>query len=278
MSAPPSYEDLAKVVRDYLMKGSDVTGWHLDAKEDVVPNRLNAYPFASPNAIGVHLFYECPDCHTTFKSRVSAAFKSWREYLPTIIYQTKLNDVSEKIEVDAAAATVKVAAKHPVFNASCKTSLLDGFATNANVATRVSNQLFAGASLQYDPKRSGVRDFTAIMVRYACPNIRNGDLLGKYSLQNGFSVHLRVPLHTYIDAAVVAERRCFIAGVQGCSPCGARIMLNANVSDGTCTATAIRNLNDIWKVTATLTAPFASGEGCAAPRFGLKFTNMNASE
>ncbi|GET93611.1 hypothetical protein, conserved [Leishmania tarentolae] len=278
MSAPPSYKNLANVVKEYLTKGSDVCGWQLDANEKGTPGCVNAFPFASPKAVGVHLSYECPSWHATVKSKVSAAFTSWREYLPTIIYRTQLHNTIDDIEVDTAAASVKVTAKHSVFNASCESSPLDGLVTDANVTTRVFDQVYAGASLQYDPKRSGVRDFTAIMVRYACPHIGKGDLLGQYSLRNGFSVHLRIPLHTYMDAAVVAERRCFIAGVQARSPCGARLMLNTNVSDRTYTMTAIRNMNDIWKITATVTAPFSVGEGAPAPRFGLKITNMDASD
>ncbi|CAG9584065.1 conserved hypothetical protein [Leishmania major strain Friedlin] len=278
MSAPPSYKNLANVVKDYLTKGSDVHGWQLDANEDGASTGFNAFPFASPKAIGAHLSYECPSYHTTLKSKVSAAFTSWREYLPTIIYHTKVNNTSSEIEVDAAAASVKVTSKHSIFNASCKSSPLDGFVTDANVTTRVFDQVYAGASLQYDPKRSGVRDFTALMVRYACPHLSKGDVLGQYSLRDGFSVHVRVPLHTYMDAAVIAERRCFIAGVQARSPCGARLMLNTNVSNGTYTVTTIRNMNDIWKLAVTMTAPFASGEGAAAPRFGLKLTNMDAGD
>lgn len=278
MSAPPSYKNLANVVKDYLTKGSDVCGWQLDANENDASKGFNAFPFASSKAIGAHLSYECPSYHMTLKSKVSAAFTSWREHLPTIIYHTKINNTLSDVEVDAAAASVKVTAKHSVFNASCKSSPLDGFVTDANVTTCVSHQVYAGASLQYDPKRSGVRDFTAIIVRYACPHIGKGDLLGQYSLWNGVSVHLRIPLHTCMDAAIMAERRCFIAGVQARSPCGARVMFNTNVSDGTYTMTAIRNMNDIWKLTLTMTAPFASGEGAAAPRFGLKLTNMDASD
>ncbi|KAG5464362.1 hypothetical protein LSCM1_00545 [Leishmania martiniquensis] len=278
MSTPPSYENLANVVKDYLTKGSDVRGWQLDASEDGAPKRLNGYPFASAKAVGVHLSYEFPEYHMTLRSKVSAAFKSWREYLPTIIYNTKMNGASGRIEVDAVATTVKVAANNSVFHASCKTSPLDGFVTDANVTTRVTEGVYAGASLQYDPKRSGVRDLTAVMVRYGCPNIRNGDVLGMYSLQSGFSVNLRIPLHAYVDAAVAAERRRFIAGVQARSPCGARLMLSANVNDGTFTVTAIRNMSDIWKVTATMTAPCARGGCDAAPRFGLKFTHMDACD
>ncbi|KAK7194006.1 hypothetical protein NESM_000312900 [Novymonas esmeraldas] len=278
MSAPPSYKDLADVVNNYLTKGSEVRGWQLDAKEDGEPRRLSAFPFANPKAVGVHLTYQAPEYHTTLKSKVSAAFASWREYLPTIIYQTKIHNTAEKIEVDTAAGSVKVTAKNAVLNASCKTAPLDGFTADASATTRLSDQVYAGASLQYDPKRSGVRDFTAIVVRYACTNVGKGDLLGQYSLKNGFAVHMRIPLHTYLDAAIAAEQRRFIAGVQARSPCGARLMLNANVSDGTYTMTAIRNMNDMWRVTATVTAPFDRTESGAAPRFGLKFTHMDATD
>ncbi|KAG5465836.1 hypothetical protein CUR178_00550 [Leishmania enriettii] len=276
MPTPPSYRELANVVNDYLTKGSDVHGWLLEAREDGATQRLSGYPFASPSGVGIDLCCKFPEFNTTLTSKVSAVFQSWREYLPTIMYETRGDSASAKIEVDTAAASVMVTAEHPVFNISCKTSPVDGFVTDADVATRVSEQLYAGAYLQYDPKRSGVRDFTTVMVRYACPNIGNGDLLGKYSLQRGLSLHLRIPIHAYMDAAVAAERGRFIAGVQARSPCGARLMLNTNVTDGTCTMTAIRNMNDIWRVTATVTRPFASGGRDAVPRFGLKLTNMNA--
>ncbi|KAG5490668.1 hypothetical protein JKF63_00790 [Porcisia hertigi] len=278
MSAPPSYKDLASVVEAYLTKGDNVRGWLIDSKQDGAPNRLAAYPFASPKGVGVHLSLECPEYHTTFQSKMSAAFKSWREYLPTVIYHAKVNNTSNKIEVDAAVPSLKVTAKHPAFTANCKTALLDGFSTDANVTTRLSDKVYAGASLQYDPKRSGVRDFTTTIVRYTCPNIGNGDLLGQYSLRNGFSVHMRIPLHTYMDVAVMAEQKRFIAGVQTRSPCGGRFMFNTNVTDGTYTITSIRNMNDIWKITATMTAPFAPDKGALAPRFGLKFTHMDASD
>lgn len=278
MAAPPSYKDITSVVSDCLTKGSDVRGWQLDAKEDGRPRRINAFPFASAKAVGAHLSYQWPGTNVTLKSRASGAFQSWYEYLPTIIYQTKINGTSGKVELDTAARSLKVTAKHPVFNASVKSAPLDGFSTDANVTTRVADQTYAGLSVQYDPKRSGVADLTAVLTRYACPNIYKGDLLGQYSLRNGFSVQMRVPMHTYLDAAVIAGRKRFIAGVQARSPCGARIMLNANVTDSTCSLTAIRGFNDIWKITATVTAPLPTSNSAAAPRFGLKFTHVDSTE
>ena len=277
MSAPPSYKELANVVNDYLTKGSEVLGVWLDAKEEGDPDRLNAYPFASKGVVGANLTYNCPKYNTTVTSRVSPNLP-WCKYLPTVTYSTKFKGTSDTVEVNVAEGTVKVTAQHPVANVSCKTAVLDGGVTNLNATTCVRQNLYAGASLFYDPKRSGIRDFTAVMVRYSCPNIYKGDLMGKYSLSNGFSVHMRIPLHQYMDAAIAAERQRFIAGVQGRSPCGAQVMLNANVTEGTYTATAIRNLGDIWKLTLTMTAPFSKAGNATPPRYGFKFTHMDATE
>jgi hypothetical protein len=278
MSVPPNFKELANVVNDYLTKGSDVQGVQLDAREDGNPDALNVFPFVRKGLVGAHLVYDCTRLNTTVRSRVSPDFQSWRDYLPTVTYKTKLNGTRNTVEVDAAVGTVKVSAVHPVVNASCKTALMDGGVTDVNATTDLGNQFFAGASLMYDPKRSGLRNATAVLVRYGCPNIFRGDLMAKYDLRYGFSLHMRVPLHQYMDAAVAAERQRFIAGIQGRSPCGARLMLNANVTDGTYTATAIRNFGDIWKFTLTMTAPFSRSGNAVAPRYGLKFTHMDATD
>lgn len=282
MSAPPSYKDLAKVAEDYLTKGSTVRGWTIDAKEDGVARQLNVFPFANERTFGMHMLYEYPDLHLTLSSKVSAVVKSWREYLPTIKYQRKLNAAWHTHEVDLAASTLKWSGEHPVWNATATTNVTDGFSTNASVTTRVSPDFFVGGNLIFDPSRSGVRDLTAIAVRYACPNIRKGDLMGMYNIQNGFSVHMRVPVQQYTDVAVIAERRRFIAGVQARSPCGAQLMLNANVTEGTATLTAIRNISDIWKVTMTYTTPVCGAKATASspsvPRFGLRLSNMDSTD
>ncbi|KPA81592.1 putative mitochondrial hypothetical protein [Leptomonas pyrrhocoris] len=276
MAFPPCYHAIVNAVDEYLTKGSQVQGAQLDAAEEGDPNCLNVFPFAQKGCVGAHLTYNCAPLNTTVKSKVSPNFKSWKEYLPSITYTAKINGTSDVFMVDAATGVVNVTAMHPVVTASCRTSLLDGGATNVTAATCIQPQLYGGASLSYDPKRSGLRDFTAAVVRYSCPNIYKGDLMGKYNLRNGFSVHMRVPVHPYMDVAVAAERQRFIAGIQGRSPCGARLMLNTNVTDGTYTITTIRNFGDIWKFTLTMTAPFSGSGNAAAPRYGLKFTHMDA--
>ncbi|KPI85036.1 hypothetical protein ABL78_5920 [Leptomonas seymouri] len=278
MSAPPSYKELFGVVSDYLTKGSDVQGAQFDAKEDGEPNCLNAFPFARKGLVGAHLIYDCTKLNTTLSSKVSGNFQSWKEYLPTITYKTKVKGTSNAIEVDTATGTVNVSAKHPVLNANWKTSLLDGGATEVSATTCVRPAVYGGASLIYDPKRSGLRDFTALIARLGCPNIYNGDVMGKFSSSSGFSIHMRIPLHQYVDAAISAERQRYIAGIQGRSPCGARLMMHANVTDGTYTMTTIRNVNDIWKITLTMTAPFFKDKNATAPRYGLKITHMDATD
>lgn len=278
MSIPPSYKDLTNVVNDYLTKGSEVRGISLDAKEDGDLDAVNVFPFAQKGLVGAHLVYNNSRFNTSVASRVAYDFRDWRQFLPTVTYRTKINNTADTIEVNASAGTVKVSAEHPVANVTCKTALLDGLASEVAATTCVAAETYAGAALSYDPQRSGVRDFTAAVVRYNCPNIYRGDILAKFTLRYGFGLHLRIPLHQYADVAIAAERQRFIAGVQGRSPCGARVMLNANVTDGTFTATTIRNFNDMWKFTVTMTAPFSKSGNAVAPQYGFKLTHMDATD
>lgn len=82
-------------------------------------------------------------------------------------------------------------------------------------------------------------------VQRNCYGMYGGDVMVKYNLRKGLSVSTRVPVHEYVDVGVIGERDNCVVGVQGRSPCGARMMFNVNLSKLTYTFSMIRNFNDI---------------------------------
>ncbi|CAD2213098.1 hypothetical protein AGDE_05959 [Angomonas deanei] len=274
MSVPLSYKEIRDTVERYLTRCSNVQGWHIDASQNAEPDKINCFPFASQAGTGFHLAYEDGKSGLNVRCSLSNCFHSITQFLPVVKYSTKVNSILHKVCFDAPTATLKYNLEHEVFTASAVARLSDGGAGIYAVSTRIAENAYAGVAADYCPKRSGLRDLTLMATQLACPNFKRGDIVARYSLLSGLGIHLRVPVSNLVDVAVISENNRFIVGCQGRSPCGASISVNTNISDGTGTITAIRNVKDIWKLTLTCTAPLVSCSPCV-PRFGVKFTNQD---
>lgn len=274
MSAPPKFSDLAGTVDTLLTVGDKVEGWTIDALEDCAANKCEAFPFAKNGGVGIHVIYNNAARGITVKSDISSDQKHWCFMLPTISYLTTAGPNTHKVEYNVLRSMMSYSLKNPSVNITSNVAVRDGFSGVSSITGRLFERVDLGACADYDPKRSGLKDLTVVAARRECPNVGGGDVLLKYSLREGLGLHVRVPLRPLTDVAVIAEKHRFIAGVQTRSPCGARMICNTNVNDGTVTMTAIRNLNDIWKFTASYTTgSLGAGGAGKQPRFGLKFSN-----
>lgn len=275
MSAPPPcFHELINTVEDYINKNSRLRGWHLDATEDVPKDVFSIFPFATQKAVGLHALYNYSPYNLQLRCVWSSVGDSWRNLLPTVTRSMTINAVTHTVECKCASLKASYSATHPAFCVTWSGNLQDGGNGFTTLTTRLAEGVFAGASVGYDPKRSGVNNMTALLVRRNFPTFWNGDVMAKYTLNSGFGLHLRVPVSPVLDAGVIAESNRFIAGIQGRSPCGARMIANCNVTDGSVTLGVIRNLQDIWKMSITYTLPLIGNPNApAAPRFGLKLSN-----
>ncbi|EPY35627.1 hypothetical protein STCU_01047 [Strigomonas culicis] len=220
--SPLSYKEIAHTVEDYLTKCDRVKGWHLDATEPISDDVVNYFPFAEQKNVGVHLSYRSSALNLLTKCAVSVNPSSWFRFLPTFEYNWARDNIAQTIEFACSSTTLKYTASHPVFHAEVHSLLADGGSGSAAVSTCLTKDALLGMEVHYDPRRSGLKDFTVLAVQNGCPAFSQGDILAKYSFLRGLGLHLRVPVSSYLDAAVISESQRFIVGCQGRSPCGPR--------------------------------------------------------
>ncbi|CCW63843.1 unnamed protein product [Phytomonas sp. EM1] len=276
ISSPPPFTELHTLVGKYLTKGSDVEGWQLDAMEKV-PGRFQVYPFVEHQLVGANLIYKNQELGLEAKFRWANAWKSWKQYMPHVSYFFIDKGLSHKVEFNAPVDTLSYTLNHPSISASWSSELSNKGVSTFNLSTRLCKPVCAGVSFLYDPIRSGIKDAVALVTYANCQTLAGGDLVAKYALSNGLSLHLRAPVDPCSSIVVLAERNRFLAGLHTSLNNSARLIVNANLTDGSCTLTAIRNLRDIWKVSFTCSLPVLN-TGTFRPKYGIKLSNKDVEE
>ncbi|CCW69932.1 unnamed protein product [Phytomonas sp. Hart1] len=279
--SPPSFTELHSLVEKYLTQGSDVEGWQLDAIEKS-PARFQVYPFFEHQHVGASFIYKDMKRGLETKFRWSNAWKSWQQYMPYVTYLFNKNGISHTLEFKAPMGTILYTLHHPAISAFWSCDLSSKGGGMLDLSTRICKQTCAGVSFLYDPFRSGLKD-AVFLLTYAnlstfnCGNLSFGNLVTKYSLRNGLSLHLHVPVDPCANIVILAERNRFLAGLHTTLNKTAHLIANANFSDRSLTFTAIRNVSDIWKVSLTCNIPVMNTEKLS-PKYGIKISNRDAED
>ncbi|ORC91327.1 uncharacterized protein TM35_000063320 [Trypanosoma theileri] len=287
--APDTFTNLVNTVEQYAKKGSCERRWRLSAVEDYIPaNRLNGYPFATADAVGVHL--ACRKGNLTVSADISSNPKStWRDFLPSIIWKKSIQNQKHEFQLRLADSPEGITGKenekkapifaytllHPSFTFTSESQLMNGFNSTLTATTRLSDRDQLGFSTLYDPSRSGVKDYTFAYSRCGCNAMMGGDFMAKYNAIHGSALHMRFPVNRFASAVILAEKTRFIIGADSRSPCGAQLMMNVNIVNTEATLSVVRNLNDMWKITMCYVASLQKGTS-ATPKFGIVFSTHDS--
>lgn len=213
------------------------------------------------------------------KSKISVNWSSvtrdYQDLLPLLNSKFRAYGAYHSVEVATSTGNTNYACVHPAFFITATTPLYSPYSLHITSSTRLWQGCFGGIRALYDAKRSGLITADIVAVQRNCYGMYGGDVMVKYNLRKGLSVSARVPVNEYVDVGVIGERDNCIVGVQGRSPCGARMMFNINLSKLTYTISMIRNFNDIWKITMSYTNIFQPDSKWPVPRVGVKFTNQD---
>lgn len=275
MSSLISFFELNTLVEKTILEGNHINKFHIDAYSPPDPDKLTVFPFATPQTVGALFAYEHSKSNTVISASLQPHPPTWRELLPTIVHTSKKDDVFQILTVNLKRAFLSYGWSNSIFNASATIEPLNGIASNLALTTRAGEKVTVGTEVVYDPKRSGLKNLTVLALREQCPILWGSDVIFKYSLRNGYGLQTHTPLHKYLDASLISESGRFIVGVQGRSPCGAKIMASTNLNDGSFTFGVVRNLMDMWKMTLSCTIPLSENDGkpVVTPRFGVLFAN-----
>ncbi|RNF06584.1 hypothetical protein TraAM80_03853 [Trypanosoma rangeli] len=273
---PDTFDTLANTVESYATQGACERGYRIDAKElDVSPNRLSGFPFATKEAVGVHLM--CSKGDFTVSADVSSNPKAtWWDLVPSVSWTKSVRGQQHEFLLRLATTPlVYYALHHPQFTCSSEMKFMDGFRSHFTASTRLSEKSQFGASVEYDPSRSGLIDYTVALSRTGCSAVWRGDFVVQYNATRGAAVHTRIPVHRMVSAVTLVERQRVIVGAEARSPCGAQMLMNVNLVDSRVMLAVIRNLDDIWKITMNYSAPLP-GSSSGSARFGVVFTSQYA--
>ncbi|RNF18497.1 uncharacterized protein Tco025E_04499 [Trypanosoma conorhini] len=273
--SPDTFYAVASTVEVYATRGSCERGWRIDAKEcDAPPNRLNGFPFATEEGVGVHL--SCSKGEFTVSADVSSNPKAtWRDFLPSVSWTRSVRGQQHAFLLRLATTPlVSYALCHPQFTCSSEVKFMDGCRSRFTASTRLSEKSQLGAGAEYDPSRSGLIDYTVALSRVGCSSVWGGDFVLQYNATRGAAVHTRIPVKPLLSAVALVERKRVLVGVEARSPCGAQMLMNVDLVGSRAMLAVIRNLDDIWKLTLNYSAPLPGGSSAPA-RFGLVFTNQD---
>ncbi|KAG8347797.1 hypothetical protein ERJ75_001352500 [Trypanosoma vivax] len=277
------FDQLENTVEQYATKGAGDRGWRIDTTVPYSPpGPLTAYPFASQDGVGVRLAMTRGDVTVgaDFSSHVKA---TWRDFLPTFLWKRTYPGTRHELLLRTATApSLSYRARLPDFIITSETQLLDGLSTKCTATTRISPRNQMGFSFSYDPSRTGLRNYTFAFARQGCASVRGGDIVAKYDAITGPAIHTRIPVNPYAGAVILAEQTRFLVGAEARSPCGAQILLNANLVDSRATLILTRSIASTWKVrmqcSAVLSGPRTTTLSCTKfmPQFGIVFLSNDA--
>ncbi|EKF29034.1 hypothetical protein MOQ_007198 [Trypanosoma cruzi marinkellei] len=274
--APDPFVDLVDTVEKYATRGSYERGCRIDTREESTPsNKLVGYPFANAEGVGVHFSYKKGDI--TLSTDVSSNPKAtWRDVLPTVSWTRSLWGQQHDFLLRLAMTPLfAYSFSHPQFTCSSEVKFMDGFRSKFTTSTQISTRNQLGASVEYDPSRSGLIDYTVAFLRVGCSAVQGGDFIVKYNATHGLGVHTRIPVKPFMSAVALVERGRVIIGTEARSPCGAQMMMNVDLVNSRAMLAFVRNISAIWKLTFNYSAPLP-GSCSASGRFGLVFTSQDA--
>nr|CCC95656.1 unnamed protein product [Trypanosoma congolense IL3000] len=275
---PTEFKELDNLVEQYATRNSEINGWLIKTEDDSSeePDCVGFSPFANPKAVGMCLSYTRGGV-TVGANMSSNPHDTWRDFLPFLKWKQAINGVRHNFLLRLAAAPkFTYTLRHPEFFLTNETCLNDGLNSTCTATTRISPNDQVGLCFTYDPSRSGLKDYTFLLARTGCSAVRGGDILAKYSATHGLKLHVRVPTNPYTSAVVLAEKRRFIMGFEGRSPCGAQLLLNFDIVNNMVTTAVTRYLGPTWEVTLNYTFPVSKGTiwtcpSTPSPRFGVVF-------
>lgn len=167
------------------------------------------------------------------------------------------------------AGKLKYTYNDETFTAAATTDLLDGFPTDASIATDLCKGAHVGAAVSYDPSRSGLKNYTFTLVADRVKELRNAAVLLKLDATEGYAVGVTLPVRDQLAATTLLSRREFKVGARMLSPCGhAAVAGFVDAFNRTLALTATKTYGAGWKMSLSATL---RAEEPLAPAFGVSF-------
>jgi hypothetical protein len=155
------------------------------------------------------------------------------QWFPTITYALDnfrgFNHV--KATVNVAEKSLGASVEESAYRASIVSKVLDGFASEVSLSTRLVEQVYSGLYFSYDPSRSGLKDYRYSLLFRNREEFRNGDAMVSYDAKRGWGAAVRVPVRKSTDALAVV------------TPASKELLIGADVRCPTGTSQIVAALN-----------------------------------
>ena len=289
MSAPPlpffSFEDL---FRSRMIK-RDVTPseWRLEVFQPPQEGKVYAnIAVNGNNGATCELNYDAPNTPFRFQSTLSSVERPTKcgesesccaviakantvlqRVAPAVTYKEKYHSVTAKL----ATGFVDYEFTHPAFFGTASVHATGGFATIASLSTRVQQNVYGGLYVNYDPFRSGLRNYTLSLLARNVASAKHGDVLVSYDATRGVLLGFTAPIKNTLQGTVTVRpqkaTQTLVAGLDFRSPCGAQALAHIDVGQQLIGMTLSRLIQDTWRVSLGWT--ISNANNTVTPKFGL---------
>jgi len=287
MTTPLPFNKYEEVFVDRMIKKEVVPGaWRLEAAPTSVDGKGPSAKIAVNGGVdGASCEFTYPVANTpyTVQTTLSTVERSQgscnenaccakvcdvvNRFSPAVTYHKDEHAVTAKI----ATGVVDYEFKHPAFHGTASVHATSGFATLATLSARIQQNLYGGLYLNYDPFRSGLRNYTLSLLARNVAQAKNGDVLVSFDATRGLLVGLTAPLKDNIQGTVTLRpskvTQTLQAGLDVRSPCGAQVLAHVDVGQQLLGLTFSRIIQGAWRLSLGWT--ISNAHNTVTTKFGL---------
>lgn len=289
MSAPLPFFSFEEIFRNRIVK-REVTpsDWRLE----VTPPAEEGKVYANITVSGINgstceLNYDAPNSPFSFQTTLSTVEQPKKDcgsdsqccevvakantvlqrFAPAVTYKEKHHSVTAKL----ATGHVDYTFTHPAFFGTASVHATGGFATLATLSSRIQQNLYGGLYLNYDPFRSGLRNYTVSILARNVAAAKHGDVLVSLDATRGVLLGFSAPIKNTLQGTFTVRphkaMQTLVAGLDYRSPCGAQALAHVDVGQQLLGVTLSRLIHDTWRVSLGWT--ISNANNTVTPKFGL---------
>lgn len=175
------------------------------------------------------------------------------QWFPTITYKfDSLRGVKNvKATVNVGEKTLGASVEESAYRGSIVSKVLDGFASEVSLSTRLVEQVYSGLYFSYDPTRSGLKDYRYSLLFRNREEVRSGDAMVTYDGKRGWGASVRVPVRKSTSALVVVTpaSKEFLVGADVRCPSGtAQIVAALNLFQRSLRVSGFKKITEELKI------------------------------
>jgi hypothetical protein len=177
-------------------------------------------------------------------------------------------NTKQRVEV-TASGKVNYTYLDDTFRITSSTNVLDGLPTDASLSTHICKGVATGASVSFDPSRSGLKNYTFVATATRVKELWNSAVLIKLDATEGYGLGVAYPVNGTWTATGLLGRREFKVGARMASPCGASVGVFADLFGRSLGFSATKGNGEGWNVNLSAAV---NASAPTQPVFGVSFS------